>query len=106
MDSGAALLYYQGRSLERLGESRKAKVIFESLVEVGRDTGAPKPGSDFFAKFGERGSARLRSAQAHYLAGLGQLGLNQPTIARAEFQKAVELNVYHLDARTQLNSLQ
>lgn len=105
IDSGAALLYYQGRSLEKLGETRKAKMIFESLVEVGRGAGAPKPGSDFFAKFGERGSARLRSAQAHYMAGLGQLGLNQPARARAEFQKAVELNAYHLDARTQLKSL-
>jgi tetratricopeptide (TPR) repeat protein len=105
VDTGAALLYYQGRSLERLGDTKRAKSIYSSLVNLGKDAAAPRPRSDFFAKFGERGSARMRSAQAHYLAGLGYLGLNETDPARAEFRKAVELNVYHLDARTQLRAI-
>lgn len=105
IDSGAALLYYQGRSLERLGDAKRAKSIYSSLIDLGKEPAAPRTGSNFFAKFGERGSAQMRMAQAHYLAGLGHLGLNEMDSARAELRKAVELNAYHLDARTQLQAI-
>ncbi|MGC4053961.1 MAG: hypothetical protein QM757_33155 [Paludibaculum sp.] len=63
------------------------------------------PGNEFFAKFGEQRSPRLRSAQAHYVAGLGYLGLGDKVKAKVEFQKAVELNGYLLEARTRLEGM-
>jgi len=104
-DSGAALLYYQARSLEKLGEAAKATAIFQQLLDAA--TAALKRGEavDYFAKFGERQSRRARQAQAHYIAGLGYLGLNQPENARQAFARAVELNPYQLAARAALASL-
>jgi hypothetical protein len=47
---------------------------------------------DFFEKFGERQSAKVRQAQFHFLAGLGLRGLKKETEAEAEFKTARELN--------------
>ena len=65
---------------------------------------AEPSGVDYFAKFGQRRSGRLRLAEAHYLIGLGNLGMGQTAQAREEFQAAVKLNVNHLGATTQLAS--
>ena len=54
--------------------------------------------ADYFAKFGEKQSERVRKANAHYLIGLGQLGLGQKAEARAEFKQALELHPAHLGA--------
>ena len=104
-DSGAAILYYQARSLEKLGEAARATAIFQQLLDAA--TAALKRGEavDYFAKFGERQSRRARQSQAHYIAGLGYLGLNQPENARQAFARAVELNPYQLAARAALASL-
>ena len=102
VDGGAVLLYYQGLSLAKLGETARARVLFQSLVEAGNRALKGGEGTEFFAKFGERRSPRARAAQAHYVAGLGMLGLNEPAKARAEFAKAVELNPYLLDARARM----
>jgi Tfp pilus assembly protein PilF len=63
------------------------------------------PAMDFFEKFGERQSAVAQKAQAHFLLGLGYLGKGQKTEARAEFEKALSLNVNHTGARQQLAAL-
>lgn len=105
VDYGAALVYYQALALQKLGESARAKVLFQSLVDAAARAMQRSPGSEFFAKFGEQRSPRLRAAQAHYVAGLGQLGLGDTAKAKAEFQKAVELNGYLLDARTRLETV-
>lgn len=105
VDFGAALVYYQALSLQKLGETARAKVLFQSLVDAANLAMQRTQGSEFFAKFGEQRSPRLRSAQAHYVAGLGQSGLGDTAKANAEFQKAVELNAYLLDARTRLETV-
>ena len=46
----------------------------------------------------------MRQANAHYLIGLGQLGLGDKVKAEAEFKQALELNPSHLGAVTQLRS--
>jgi tetratricopeptide (TPR) repeat protein len=106
VDSGAVLLYYQAMSLTKLGDTARAAKYFATL----RDTAARAmrqgaAGNEFFAKFGEQRSPRMRSAQAHYVAGLAELGLGQGVKAKAEFQKALELNTYLLDARTRVQGM-
>ncbi|QOY91092.1 DUF5107 domain-containing protein [Paludibaculum fermentans] len=105
VDGGAALVYYQALSLQKLGETARAKVLFQSLVDAANRAMQRTPGNEFFAKFGEQRSPRLRSAQAHYVAGLGHLGLGDKVKAKAEFQKAVELNGYLLEARARLEGM-
>jgi len=60
---------------------------------------------DFFAKFGEQQSQRSRLADAHYMAGLGYLGLNEKGKARQEFNQALEAGPDHLGAKTMLAQL-
>jgi tetratricopeptide (TPR) repeat protein len=105
VDRGAALLYYQALSLEKLGQAERAAGIFRSLVKTAADALAQPQAVDYFAKFGERQSRRNRTAQAHYLAGLGYLGLHDQARAREAFRQALDLNPYLLEARTRLAGL-
>jgi len=105
VESGAALLYYQARSLEKLGEAARAKRLFEALKETAAQASRRDDGTEFFAKFGEQRSPRLRAAQAHYVAGLAALGLGDREAALKELRQAVELNRYLVAARAQLATI-
>jgi tetratricopeptide (TPR) repeat protein len=105
VNSGASLLYYRALSLEKLGEKAHAKSVFESLVKAGRDALKPAQGADFFAKFGERQSKQMSDSMAHYVTGLGYLGLGQGAKARAELEESVRLNKYLVGARATLASM-
>ena len=45
-------------------------------------------------------------ANAHYLTGLGYLGLNEPSQAKAEFSQAVEISPDLVGARAALAGLE
>ena len=94
--------FYQGLMFRKLGLEEKADQMFEGLIEFGKQRLKAAPSMDFFAKFGERQSAMRRKANAHYLLGLGYLGKQNQREARAQFQKAVELNINHLWAKQYL----
>ncbi|MHC4105624.1 MAG: tetratricopeptide repeat protein, partial [Planctomycetota bacterium] len=93
--------YYKGLACKKLGQEDKAMEIFDELIE------SAKPGSAvrFFAKFGEKQAHNIKTANTHYLLGLGYLGKDLQTQAKAEFEKALELNINHLWARTHLSEL-
>jgi tetratricopeptide (TPR) repeat protein len=78
-----AALYYQALALEKLGQTERAKAIYQQLV----DAGAKAPSS---APDKESQSERVQNADVHYLAGLGELGLNRRDLARREFSLALE----------------
>ena len=82
-----AASYYQALALEKLGEGGRAKAIFERLAETGAKAlnDAPKLDGKSYATAAERGKV----ADAHYLAGLGQLGLKNKDKARQEFSAAL-----------------
>ena len=91
---GTEIGYYQGLALRKLGRESEAEGIFDRLIETGRgnlETASP----DYFAKFGEKQTAEARRAEAHYLLGLGYLGRGDRKQARAEFEKALALNITH-----------
>lgn len=91
--------YYRGLALKALGRPEEARDAFAVLSERARDALAAAPAMDFFEKFGERQTARVRQANLHYLAGLGLLGLGRTAEARAELEKAVSLDPGHREAR-------
>jgi len=93
--------YFGARALRNLGRTDEAKPIFERLVKSGEEQLTKGEGPDYFAKFGEKTSERVRQAGAHYLIGLGLLGLGEKEKARASFQKALELHPAHIGAREQ-----
>jgi len=99
--------YYQALAMVKLGRREPAKAIFEDLVKSGLQ--ALEQGSqavDFFASFGEQQSQRSRLAGAHYIAGLGYLGLNARDKAREEFTQALGFSPDHLGARSALARLE
>jgi hypothetical protein len=89
-----------------LGQTQQARQIYEELVRSATQTLQQTSGEiDFFASFGEQQSQRSRLAGAHYLKGLGHLGLAETDKARQEFEAAVRYMPDHLGARTQLAEL-
>lgn len=97
--------YLKGLALRELGRDEDARRVFESLVEAGREALGRDDAPDFFAKFGGEGFGAGRRAEAHYLVGLGRLGLGEPDAAREAFREAVNLNPAHAGASFQLERL-
>ncbi len=97
---GSAQAYYQGLAFQKLGQPEKARALFEGLVQSGqKQLQQPAP------QAGRTGSPRTRTANAHYLAGLGYLGLKNQVRARAELSQAVQISPDLVGARTALASL-
>ncbi|HEY9173208.1 MAG TPA: tetratricopeptide repeat protein, partial [Verrucomicrobiae bacterium] len=90
--------YFRALALQRLGRSDETRPIFERLVKTGEEQLTKGETPDYFAKFGEKTSERVRQAKGHYLVGLGHLGLRQKEKAKAAFQQALELHPAHLGA--------
>ena len=90
--------YFHALALQKLGRTDEAKRLFNRLIEAGQEQLTRGESADYFAKFGEKQSERVRQANAHYLIGLGQLGLGRKTEAEREFQKTLELHPAHLGA--------
>ena len=90
--------YYAATALARLGRKEEAAARYGELVRQAREALAAAPSMDFFEKFGERQSARVRRANLHFLAGLGLLGQGKSAEAAAEFAEAVSTDPGHLEA--------
>jgi tetratricopeptide (TPR) repeat protein len=103
--SWSELSYYQGMSYLRLDRKDDAARIFLGLMEFAKTRLEATTDMDFFAKFGEKQSAANRRAQTHYLLGLSYLGNGDKTKAKAEFEKALELDIDHIWAEYYLASL-
>jgi tetratricopeptide (TPR) repeat protein len=99
------LSYYQGMSYRELSRKEDALRVFSGLIEFSRERLKATTDMDFFAKFGEKQSAAKRKAHAHFLLGLGLLGIGERTKARPEFMKALELNINHIWAKHYLSQL-
>ena len=93
--------YYKALALQKTGQPEEAGKLFAGLVSFGRaEADRSTEAVDYFAKFGEKRSERVRLAQAHFLAGLGYLGQDNEAEAQREFAKTLELHPSHLGALT------
>jgi tetratricopeptide (TPR) repeat protein len=92
--------YFQALAFRKLGQQAEADAILRDLVETAtraiRD--APSP-IDRSASVSIQRSQRDRLAQAHYLAGLGYLGLGQKDKALETFRLSLQARPDHLGAR-------
>jgi tetratricopeptide (TPR) repeat protein len=91
--------YYRGLALAKLSRKAEASRQFDDLTTEARRALGAAPSMDFFEKFGERRSARIRQADLHFLAGLGLLGQEKEADAAAEFNRALILDPGHVEAR-------
>jgi len=97
--------FYQGLCFSRLGQKDRAEEIFDKLIENAKEELSKEADVDVFAKFGRQQTEQARRASAHYALGLGYMGKGLRDEAKAEFEKAVELNVSHTWAKAQLAEL-
>ena len=98
--------FAQTLALAKLGRADEARQRFEGLVSAGQRQIEGGEQADYFAKFGEREPERVRKARAHYLIGLGRLGLGRTDDAKAAFAQALELHPAHLGAALQRAALE
>ena len=101
----SVLSYYRALSLKKLGDNDKAADIFQQLITFGNNSLDLGSSTDFFSKFGERQSQRARVASAHYIVGLGCLGLGETQKAKDEFNRALRVKPDHLGAKIALEGL-
>jgi tetratricopeptide (TPR) repeat protein len=107
IDIGNAQFYYQGFAYQKLGQPEMAQALFKGLVQSGQNElqqSAP-PASGHGGRAGRAGSPRARTANAHYITGLGYLGLRDWVHAKAELTQAVQISPDLVGARTALASL-
>jgi len=97
-----AALYYQAMALMKLGHADRAKTIFEQLIDDGARALAKAPDSETPSQPDATSSQSAQAADAHYLAGLGQLGLNNRDQARQEFSLALKASPEHFAAMSAL----
>jgi len=102
--SGTEIAYYQALALKKIGRESEAEELFNGLIDTGRKS-LESASPDYFAKFGEKRTEEARLAEAHYLLGLGYLGQGDQEQARAEFGKALELNITHRRAGKMLAAM-
>jgi Tfp pilus assembly protein PilF len=91
-----------------LGQPEKAQEVFRGLVRLGQNELQQPAAARETNRGGPAGvgSSRMLTANAHYLEGLGDLGLKDRTAARSELQQAVQISPDLLGARTALASIQ
>jgi tetratricopeptide (TPR) repeat protein len=87
--------FYQALAMEKLGQTDRATAIFTQLVDTSAKTLSANPNS----------APRTQLADAHYLAGLGQLGLNNPDKARQEFSLALKESPDHYASQRALHDM-
>jgi tetratricopeptide (TPR) repeat protein len=97
-----ATRYFQALAFQKLGRNDEAASIFRELLDAG--TAALKPAAIDTA-LAAQPPANLRTATAHYLAGLGCAGLGEKEKARAEFLAALTASPDNLGAQLALERL-
>ena len=94
-------VYYQALAKSRLGQGAEAETALRSLIEQAQRSLEREQG----AKEGTTPASNKRLALAHYLAGLGRLGLGEKEKASSEFELALKSSPDHLGAATELKRL-
>lgn len=94
--------YWQAMALLKLGQKDQADSILGQLIAVGKQRlDSPKTG-EFFESFGRQLPQRFRQAQAHYLVGLGYLGVGESEKGMHHLRAALEARPDHLGAKVAL----
>ncbi len=98
--------FHQARAAEKLGQTTSARDIYQELVRGAKEalTQAVDP-ADAEQPLPTRPSLRLRSARAHYVAGLGYSGLGEKDLARKELEAVLAILPDHLGAKLALGQL-
>jgi tetratricopeptide (TPR) repeat protein len=104
MGDSAMARYYQALAMEKLGQEDRAKAIFAELIVTGTRSLSSAPSINPPGQPVATPAQRAQVADAHYLIGLGQLGLKNPDRARQELSLALEASPDHYAAMQALSN--
>jgi tetratricopeptide (TPR) repeat protein len=96
-------LYYQALALQKLGQPDDAAAIYTQLLDIGSKMLAAAPEMPIQSAASQ--TQRTLFADAHYLVGLGDLGLNHRDQARQEFALALRASPDHYSAARALREV-
>jgi tetratricopeptide (TPR) repeat protein len=96
-------LYYQALALQKLGQQDRAAAIYTRLVDIGSKMLAAVPGMSIQSRATQ--AQQTQFADAHYLVGLGDLGLSHRDQARQEFALALKASPDHYSATMALRDV-
>lgn len=100
-DQPADMILYQGWAKQKLEDCKAANARFNKLVDYGEQHVRDVIKIDYFAVslpdflIFEEDLTKRNQAHCYYLMGLGKLGLGQKEEARADFKKALMLDMNH-----------
>jgi len=100
-----ATLFYQAMALRKLGQEDRARAIFELLIDIGTKALGTAPDREASGHSNISATKRGQVADAHFLVGLGQLGLNKLDEARQEFVLALKASPDHYAAMKVLSDM-
>ena len=102
-DQPADMILYQGLAKKKLGKQMEADSRFHKLVEYGEKHVQDNMRIEYFAVslpdfmiFEEDLNIR-NQAHCYYLMGLGNKGMGNLDVAKTSFEKALELDMSHMN---------
>jgi len=98
--------YFQALAKRKLGQTAEAETALRGLVDAAnRELERGTEGTDSTGAVGARQPQRDRTAFAHYVAGLGHLGLGEAVNAKTELTLALKVSPDCLGAKVELARL-
>lgn len=104
-DQPADMILYKGFANQKLGNEKAAYACFNKLMDYGEKHLYEEMQNDFFAvslpdfMIFEEDMNRKNKAHCHYLMGLANLGMGEKCKAKEQFEKAIEYDFNHQNAR-------
>lgn len=104
-DQPADMILYKGFANQKLGNEKAAYACFNKLMDYGEKHLYDEMQNDFFAvslpdfMIFEEDMNRKNKAHCHYLMGLANLGMGDKRKAKEQFEKAMEYDFNHQNAR-------
>lgn len=104
-DQPADMILYQGLAFEKLGRKAEANARFYRLIDYGEQHLSDEVKIEYFAvslpelSIFDDDLTRRNQAHCYFLIGMGRMGTGEKEEAEKAFQKALELDYNHLNAR-------
>ena len=104
-------VFYQGLANLKLGNTEKARSVFNRLKDYGEKHIFDNPTIDYFAVslpdllIWDKDLKAQNILHCKYLIGLGELGLGNFEVAQKQLQEVVDADLYHLGAVVHLNMI-
>lgn len=105
-------IFYQGLAWLKLGDERKAKEIFEKLINFAAQHLNDKIEIDYFAVslpdllVFDQDLTLKNKVHCDYLTGLALIGLHKPEEAKKHFNKVLKQNINHQGAEVHLKMIE